>query len=74
MLTSNSVPLRHLVVWLAKQNAKGKWHLVKRERTGRHGWVAFRVHVFKTANFALVFRGTRNFAKSVSSVVTVTRS
>jgi hypothetical protein len=73
-LTSNSVPLRHLRVWLARQGAKGKWHLVRAERTGRNGYVRFRVHMRKTTTFALVFRGTRNFAKAMSPTDTITVS
>jgi hypothetical protein len=67
-------PLRGLVVWLARENAGGKWHLVAGERTNRHGYVAFHVRVAKAANFALVFRGNKNFAESKSPVVTVTHS
>ncbi len=73
-LTSGTTPLRHLHVWLARKGPNGKWHLVREERSGRNGWVGFRVHMRKTSSFALVFRGTRNFARSVSSVDQITVS
>jgi hypothetical protein len=66
-----NAPVSHKVVWLERQGPKGRWHLIRAEFTGRHGWVAFRVHVLKSGNFRLVFRGTPNFARSVSSAETV---
>jgi hypothetical protein len=71
-LTSNGTPLRHLRVWLQRQGPKGHWFVVQLRRTGRAGWVRFRVHVRKNpASFRLVFRGTRNFEKAVSAVDTI---
>jgi len=65
-------PVRGMWVLLQRQGPKGHWFAVKADRTGRHGLVAFRVHVRKHAvNFRLRFRGTKNFAKSVSVVDTI---
>ncbi len=65
-------PVRGVWVLLQRQGPKGHWFATKAERTGRHGWVAFRVHVRRHAvNFRLVFRGTKNFAKSKSAVDTI---
>jgi len=57
---------------LWRESAKGRWHLVRWERTGRFGKVNFRVfHVGKGATFQLRFAGNRNFAKSRSSVIVI---
>jgi hypothetical protein len=59
-------------IFLQRQGPKGHWLVVQIGRTHANGWVRFRVHVRKTAaNFRLVFRGQRNFAKSVSAVDTI---
>jgi hypothetical protein len=71
-LTSNGTPIRFKPVWLAKQGPKGHWHLVRRELSHRNGWVRFLVRTRRTANYALVFRGSPNFHRSHSAVVTVT--
>ncbi len=71
-LTSSGVGLKFKAVWLAKQGPKGHWHLVRREFTHRNGWVRFLVHTRRTANYALAFRGTPNFQRSHSAVVTIT--
>jgi hypothetical protein len=71
-LTSGTTPLRFKVVWLERQGPKGHWLVVRRERTHRNGWVFYRVGERKTSNFRLVFRGSPNFSRSVSSTVTVT--
>jgi hypothetical protein len=40
--------------------------------TRRHGHVFFRVHILsKPVSFRLVFRGSKNFARSVSVVDTI---
>jgi hypothetical protein len=71
-LTAAHHNLRHLRVWLERLGAKGRWHVVKVNRTHAHGRVYFRVHVGKKAGtFRLVFRGTRNFAPSVSRTDTI---
>jgi hypothetical protein len=71
-LTAGSFNLRHMRVWLERLGPKGHWRIAQMKRTGVHGFVFFRVHVFKKpANFRLVFRHTRNFAKSVSNVDTI---
>jgi len=71
-LKAGTYNLRHLRVWLERLGSHGKWHLDKTALTGRHGHVAFRVHAGKKAAiFRLVFRGTRNFARSVSKVDTI---
>ena len=59
-------------IFLQRQGPKGHWFVVQIGRTHRNGWVRFHVHVRKAAaNFRLVFRGTRNFAKSVSAADTI---
>jgi len=70
-LSSHHVGLRHKVVWLERQGPKGHWFVVQRERTHRHGVVVYRVHERKTSSFRLVFRGSPNFKRSVSAVVTI---
>ena len=71
-LTAGTFNLRHLRVWLQRQGPRGHWFVVQVKRTRSHGHVFFRVHVGKkAANFRLVFRGTRNFARSVSAVDTI---
>jgi hypothetical protein len=59
-------------IWLLREGAHGKWHVVRTHRTGRLGRVVFRVyHVAKGATFELVFRGNVNFARSRSSVIVI---
>ena len=72
-LTAGSYNLRHLRVFLQRQGPKGHWYVVQIHLTRVHGHVFFRVHLGKKAvSFKLVFRGTRNFARSVSAIDTVT--
>jgi hypothetical protein len=71
-LTAGTSQIKFKVIWLERQGPKGHWIVVQRERTHRHGWVAFRVRELKTSNFRLVFRGTANFKPAVSAPVTVT--
>jgi len=71
-LTAGTSPVRFKVIWLERQGPKGHWLIVRRERSGVHGWVGFRVAERATSNFRLVFRGTPNFKPAVSSTVTVT--
>ncbi len=59
------------LVFLLRQAADGHWFLVGQEFTGPRGGVAFPVHVFKTATFELVFRGTRHLTGAVSAATTV---
>ncbi len=70
-LTAGSYNLRGLPVWLARQGPKGHWHLVRSKLTKRQGYVVFRVAFKKSATIKLVFRGTKNFARSHSATVTV---
>lgn len=71
-LTAGAFNLRHKRVWLQRQGPKGHWFVVQVKLTRSHGHVFFRVHVGKrAANFRLVFRGTRNFHRSVSAVDTI---
>ncbi len=71
-LTAGTYNLRHLRVFLERLGPKGHWNVKQAGRTHVHGYVAFRVHIFaKPATFRLVFRGTRNFAKSVSVIDTI---
>lgn len=68
-LTAGAYNLRHLRVYLERLSLTGRWHVVNSALTRPHGHVFFRVHILKkAASFRLVFRGTRNFAKSVSPV------
>jgi|SRR5215469_945173 len=71
-LTAGAFNLRHLRVFLERLGPKGHWQVKQMKRTRPHGHVFFRVHIYKKpATFRLVFRGTRNFAKSVSLVDTI---
>jgi hypothetical protein len=68
----NNAPLRGLWVVLQRQGPKGHWYGVQAERTGGKGGVRFFVHVRKAAvTFRLVFRGQKNFARSVSVTDTI---
>ena len=71
-LTAGTSPVRFKLVWLERQGPKGHWFIVRRERTGVHGWVGFRILERATTNFRLFFHGTPNFKPAVSSVVTIT--
>ncbi len=71
-LTAGTYNLRHLRIWLQRQGRWGHWYTVQMKLTKRFGHVFFRVYVGKRAvNFRLVFRGTHNFARSVSAVDTI---
>jgi hypothetical protein len=71
-LTAGTYDLRHLRVWLQRKSASGHWYVTQTKLTRRHGHVFFWVHIGrKAASFRLVFRGTRNFARSVSAVDTI---
>jgi len=71
-LTAGTYNLRHLRVWLQRQGPKGHWYVIQTKLTRSHGHVLFRVRIGKNAvSFRLVFRGNRNFAKSVSAVDTI---
>ena len=71
-LTAVGYNLRGKRVWLERLGPKGHWRIAQTKLTRRHGHVFFRVHVFKKpATFRLVFRATRNFAKSVSNTDTI---
>jgi hypothetical protein len=68
-LTAGKFNLRHLRVWLLRQGYKGHWYVVKSELTGRTGHVLFWLRVGKhSVNVRLAFRGTKNFAPSVSKI------
>jgi len=71
-LTALGFNLRGLRIYLQRLGPKGHWIVVQVARTRPHGHVFFRVHIFKKpATFRLVFRGTRNFAPSVSDIDTI---
>ncbi len=71
-LTAGTYNLRHLHVLLERLGLKGRWHVVQEKLTRVHGHVFYLVHVHQTpATFRLVFPGTRNFAKSISDVDTI---
>ena len=62
-------------ILLERENASGRWVVVQHATTGRHGYVRFLVHrVAKGATFVLVFRGSKNFAPSISNVIVITAS
>lgn len=70
--TSPAVGLPHARVFLKREGAKGHWYVVQIGRTGRFGYVRFRVHALrKGASFELVFRGNRKYAGSKSDVITI---
>jgi hypothetical protein len=71
-LTAGTSPIRFKWVWLEKQGPRGHWFPIRRELTRVHGWVVFRIFEHRTASFRLLFRGSPNFAPSVSAPVTVT--
>ena len=55
-----------------RQGRKGHWFAVQTKLTRAHGHVFFLVHIGRrAASFRLVFRGTRNFGRSVSAVDTI---
>lgn len=63
---------------LQRQGPDGHWRVTQfgwTHRIGRtrgNGWVRFHVYIGKkAATFRLVFRGTRNFARSVSATDTI---
>lgn len=59
-------------IFLQRLGPKGHWRVVQIGRSHANGWVRFRVHIYKkAASFRLVFRGQRNFARSVSPVDTI---
>jgi hypothetical protein len=59
-------------VTLQRLGPKGHWRFAQEMLTRRHGYVFFRVHVFKkAATFRLVFRGNKYFKKSVSFIDTI---
>lgn len=71
-LTAGTYNLRHLRVFLERLGPHGYWHVKQMKLTRPHGHVFFRVYIHKkAATFRLVFRGTRNFAKSVSLTDTI---
>ncbi len=71
-LRAGSYNLRHMRVWLERLGRKGHWRIEQMKLTRRYGRVFFRVRIFrKPATFRLVFRGTRNFARSVSNIDTI---
>jgi hypothetical protein len=62
-------------ILLERENAKGRWIITQRGRTGYHGYVRFLVHrVAKGATFRLVFRGSKNFDRSISNVIVISAS
>lgn len=71
-LTAGKFNLRHLRVFLERLGPHGFWHVKQVKLTRPHGHVFFRVHIYKKpATFRLVFRGTRNFRRSISVTDTI---
>jgi hypothetical protein len=60
------------VTVVLERDIKGKWTPVQHARTGRYGWVRFRVHALRHgASFKLVSHRTKNFKSAVSDIVTI---
>jgi hypothetical protein len=71
-LRTGSYNLRHMRVWLQRRGRRGRWYVTQMQLTRRYGRVFFRVRIFRRpVTFRLVFRGTRNFARSVSHIDTI---
>jgi hypothetical protein len=70
-LTADAHNLRHQRVLLERKGVKGHWFVIRREFTGRKGNVVFGVVFKKSITLRLVFRATRNFARSTSATVTI---
>jgi hypothetical protein len=70
-LKAGTLNLRHLPVLLQRRGPRGHWFTVRRELTGRHGNVVFRVHFRKSITLRLAFRGNRKFARSKSATITI---
>jgi|SRR5580698_9470858 hypothetical protein len=71
-LTHGGFGIRGFKVVLEREGAHGYWHVVQHATTRLHGHVFFTVHVGKkAASFRLLFRQTRNWARSTSLVDTI---
>jgi hypothetical protein len=68
-LTAGRFNVRNERVWLLRRSRTGIWFVVQTKLTRRYGHVFFRVHLgVKPVAFRLVFRGSANFARSVSAI------
>jgi hypothetical protein len=68
-LTAGRFDVRNQRVWLLRRSHAGVWFVVQSKLTGRYGHVFFLVHLgVKPVGFRLVFRGSANFARSVSAI------
>jgi hypothetical protein len=68
-LTAGRFNVRDQRVWLLRRSRAGIWFVVQSKLTGRYGHVFFLVHLgVKPVGFRLVFRGSLNFARSVSAI------
>ncbi|HXW44674.1 MAG TPA: hypothetical protein VEL03_07805 [Streptosporangiaceae bacterium] len=57
---------------ILERDIKGVWTPVQDARTGRHGWVRFRVDALRHgASFKLVFLGTKHLKRAVSDIITI---
>jgi hypothetical protein len=71
-LTAGRFNVRSQRVWLLRQGRSGIWFVTQTKLTGRYGHVFFLVHLgTKPVRFRLVFRGSPNFARSVSAIDTI---
>lgn len=70
-LRSHRVPLRDKVVYLESRTKGTRFAVVAHEVTHRRGWVAFKVSPSVTTRYVLVFKGSPNFRRCRSGVVTV---
>jgi hypothetical protein len=66
-LTAGKFNLRGQRVWLLRRGPNNTWHVVQSQLTDRWGRALFLVHLGKDpVSFRLGFRGTKNFAPSLS--------
>lgn len=70
-LRSHRVPLRDKVVYLESRTKGTKFAVVAHKVTHPRGWVAFRVSPSAATRYVLVFKGSPNFRRCHSGVVTV---
>lgn len=74
-LQSNATPpgdISRARIVLKRETKKGHWVVEQFRRTGKFGKVHFRVRALKHgATFELVFRGNRNFSRSVTAPIVI---
>ena len=71
-LAAGRFNVRYERVWLLRRSRAGIWFVTQSKLTRRYGHVFFLVHLgVKPVSFRLVFRGSANFARSVSAIDTI---